>query len=839
MLAAASCAKELELNVNNDSDAQGLTLKFSCGDMTTRGTVLGENNENRVDRIDYFIFPYNEDGKVIDESEWVYQDSIVVAAGHEKDLEYETTVETGVLSKIFPDGAESAVIFAVANYNGKEILGDTKTWGGLHGLEVGQTFTKNGGKGFGLRWPRPMQTDNTALFFVMTADSVDVQFNKTGRYAIDAEVPLKRLASKVTVEFTYGNCTETKRDGTVITWVPQYLHEEARVYLSNAICTSTLGGPLQRPLNPDGGSESEPSANRDIFEYAYDFLTNFGGEGQPEKPYYYTYPISMEAGDDNQPYVKLVLPWYGYKYFGEVAEGGSVPAFDPADPNWRFYKQKEVYYKVVLPRETIKEPNCIYEYKVNVNIIGSDKEVKVTGYEYVVKDWSSDKAIDASVATGRYISLDIPKDEYDMYTDEVEIVFVSSGEVIPIVDSIYQLNLSNPTPSKDIFMLKDVVPEEAKVADGLLDTKNVTEEDVKGWVTIPEGTTYIKINHAIDNRLLIDKDGDGDVDDKNPAFDMSPYVFVVRLHLEAAGDDTSFDRVVTITQYPSIYVIADPSNSYAYVKGYTSTYDTGYAYIWDDNRNSGSGSTPSSNWNGNYYLGTVAMRSLENSANKNTNQYSITVTILDPSTNKVSVGSNDYAMTIGDTRGPKTSLSGMSDLGNSYRPSSDDSQRLVAPRLRVASSYGASIRFTYEGAKKRCAAYQENGYPAGRWRLPTLAEIQFMITLSEYGFIPELFSPSTYTRNNGDVHRTGYWSSGGWLYYGGTQTIKSIDLSSRTATYTPRYTGPQSYSNEYGYQIGTNYYFGATRCVYDEWYWGSDPVSDEDRWLGYMTNETN
>ena len=57
-----------------------------------------------------------------------------------------------------------------------------------------------------------------------------------------------------------------------------------------------------------------------------------------------------------------------------------------------------------------------------------------------MKDWLTKAPVSSNVATGRYISLDIPKDEYDMYVDEIDITFVSSGKVIPVVLEIYQLN---------------------------------------------------------------------------------------------------------------------------------------------------------------------------------------------------------------------------------------------------------------------------------------------------------------------------------------------------------------------------------------------------------------
>ena len=84
-----------------------------------------------------------------------------------------------------------------------------------------------------------------------------------------------------------------------------------------------------------------------------------------------------------------------------------------------------------------------------------------------------------------------------------------------------------------------------------------------------------------------------------------------------------------------------------------------------------------------------------------------------------------------------------------------------------------------EGARKRCATYQEQGCPAGRWRIPTYAELKFIVWLGQTGKIPRLF-------NDGGT----YWTAQG-LY-----TIKadgSLEASSSTSSY--------------------------VRPIYDEWYW--------------------
>ena len=88
---------------------------------------------------------------------------------------------------------------------------------------------------------------------------------------------------------------------------------------------------------------------------------------------------------------------------------------------------------------------------------------------------------------------------------------------------------------------------------------------------------------------------------------------------------------------------------------------------------------------------------------------------------------------------------------------------------------------TFDDVFNRAATYQEDGYPAGRWRVATKSEVHFVAKLYADGKIPPLFSSGTsYWCNNGKVTPTS----------GGDVTIS--------------------------YETGGT---GSTRPVYDEWYW--------------------
>lgn len=156
---------------------------------------------------------------------------------------------------------------------------------------------------------------------------------------------------------------------------------------------------------------------------------------------------------------------------------------------------------------------------------------------------------------------------------------------------------------------------------------------------------------------------------------------------------------------------------------------------------------------------------------------------------------------------PRTYDSSNGILSN-YHPAFDNNtDNMIAPKIRVASSYGVCITGrTREEAEYRCASYQEDGIPAGRWRLPTFAEVEFIGTLSSLGRIPYLFG-SIVRDDDGEpiLDENGnqqgldddsyYWTANGLIRINNGQNI------TESATSDPDHAE-------------------SVRCVYDEWFWG-------------------
>jgi hypothetical protein len=271
----------------------------------------------------------------------------------------------------------------------------------------------------------------------------------------------------------------------------------------------------------------------------------------------------------------------------------------------------------------------------------------------------------------------------------------------------------------------------------------------------------------------------------------------------------SMSRQIHIRQYPPVSVSAFQSAGNVFVNGtgYSSTGDmvNSALRVQDDAANAGGAY--------NNFLGTVKASS--------DGEYFYDFSVLSFS---------DYpgGKMIGDARNHTTvDVAGIDELSNYMRAADADS--VVAPGFMVSSGQGESEpvgnalwQYTAVGdvpaasqaewqfysdhgdvttdpdeifarAEERCAAYQEDGFPAGRWRLPSEAEMRLMIELSNGGYIPQLFEDS----------RLYLVSDGGGLLVRNGQA-------------------PSKVSHDNIFNDGGTYRNSYVRCVYDTWYYGLD-----------------
>lgn len=291
---------------------------------------------------------------------------------------------------------------------------------------------------------------------------------------------------------------------------------------------------------------------------------------------------------------------------------------------------------------------------------------------------------------------------------------------------------------------------------------------------------------------------------------INAYTFTIKLkHIDAAADEPSARATVVITQIPAIYITTQSTASNRrFINKQNTTYRTNIGSWWNPeyiykgyvttNNSYPNDATQRRFWLGSYHNDDYV---------KNKNTYILTISkfatddnyiIADPRTRNVD-NLNESNLSASATASWSMEDDTNARLEHYYPADRDASKtRFIAPQLRVASQWGVTYQISRTGAERRCASYQEDGRPAGRWRLPTAAEIEYISRLSNKQYIPYLFGSSGETAN--------YWCASG-----------GIDVDNDTNN--PSVTIVETNDSERR----------AVRCVYDEWFWTTDTLTNANK----------
>lgn len=400
------------------------------------------------------------------------------------------------------------------------------------------------------------------------------------------------------------------------------------------------------------------------------------------------------------------------------------------------------YYRVPITGSedtpALLERNKYYKVNVNVSVLGSmnPREAVTLNADFIIYDWF-DMDISADMNNYKYLVLE----EYTSVmnnTNELRMPYVSSSALTMGKTQITKVTYPNYNAKTDDDSHTDTVE---------LDTPEAIQN--AGFLLSWNNDELI-FTHTVTTE------------------DYVPYTITVEV-----WNEQELDATWEITQYPAIYIVGDYNpngneNRFVYERNWiTSDRDP----IKDDRGNS---------------LGGVN-NPLVNATNKNLNQYTIYITSFDIAGSNYAIG-DPRSSTVDNLDFLNKEINGET-LSYYYPTRKNDVQNVIAPAFKIASSWGVvdANSLTYETAKRRCASYQENGYPAGRWRVPTEAEIQYIVSLSDRGVIPVLFG--------GD-----YYASSG-RYYDNESSPAGFHDDSRGGH--------------------------AVRCVYDVWYWGNEKMSEK------------
>lgn len=862
LMIAASCSEETSYNkgVYEGGDAIALKLHMDNGIETKSD---GVELENAVNSVQYFFYtdttttPVFTSARIENPTMTNNAYTISVTAGQNNFPD---------LNVLFPTNGAKVTVFGVFNYPETITAAPLQT---VKGLAVQQHFAyyykdptiyteERSGQ---VVIPDSMvgadPSNPVEKYFVMTGQK-EIELNGTGNYAVkytdEDVVEMRRLEAKFTFVVNVKNeivntssTTKTEGDGesatttaTTVTetWTPILNENNVRIYLCNADSTAVLGAPDAAPTY----SYNDPAR----FNYAPVIVSPESATSYTiNSPEFYSYPMTWAKGESTEPFVKLIIPWK----MEQTTKVGN------ADPVITYSTERELYYKVMFP-ETVINSNNHYQFTINVSLLGSefaDPTVTIPSQAQVLP-WSSNNKVNPVISDAKYLSLEKaevnktftqtvyegnPTDFETIYTTGTTVGFAASDIVSIELIKVYQKNLS--TGNTEYFVQNgtvnnsEITTYNSRNANPKKSTETtLTSEIINGWVKVDNDLKVIELYHVLN----------GDITSKN--LDVTPYTYEVKVHLGANNtiptyNDDSYTKYIKIIQYPQVYV-EEKANSVGgtlggvFVNGSQNT-STSWGRMsyetdsdWDYDWNEGWYQTYRYRGNGNNYnLGGVHGLTGDNT---NKNMYVITVSVSDDyiigdprSTTEMAsvyIYERSWSTSLEDITsslwqdGYSTYATGDKNKLSHYHAANgaDEYKKMIAPKIRIASSYGVCTTGRSEDeAVYRCASYQEDGYPAGRWRVPTLAEVQFISTLSTLGRIPYLFGLNSTTTSSDSYYRT----ASGWVHVN-NYTGNVRNNSNQTVK------GP--IAEEWTRNTPTS---GVSRCVYDEWFWGDEQITNKDR----------
>ena len=746
LILTTSCTQELQID-DSALEPGTITLTLQSVDAQTKATQAGETayNENLIKSVHYFFYP--KDGTDSNtEKEPAKRGQVT---NLDKQNQHTITVnasEDEIKNILFKYPYNDCDVYAIVNLPSDiniDELPDRK----LSTLK--QIVLEDANFEANLIQPS----------FVMEGLNVATVVDRNKVLAAKGTIPVDRVAAKISISIkvddrldlqTPPDTPDNETSGMIWTSNP----EQMTIEFVNGVNRTVLSG------NPD----EVILTDEDRFDVTHSVPKYSATDPKPETwvcDPYYTYPQKWEIGSDEEPYLFITLPWTTVIW---TSVDGQKPPI---------YKTYPCYYKIMLGSDELKR-NTWYDLKINIGILGSFENtpeviLPIEEVEYFVADWSDGLKVDSEILGAKYLVVD--KEEYKLYNEEtLTIPFTTSHECKIVSAKCTYPNLStNPativTLDKSQYFL-DVV-----------------------------GNT-IQFSHALNNDML------------STDLDFAPFTITLTIQHK---DDESFKKEITITQYPAIY--AEEYYNTDNTNGGQANTDNGFVWV---NGYQGNSTRPSGGQN---YFGGAGGNS--RSADPRMLVFTVTTTegtdfiIGDPR-------STDYTYTAADAtwysaRAAAYDTNGNRELNYYYGTyvtsagynttsgtaiyANDDAAEtaeptinMIAPKFRLSSGYGTVTETTgatsLETMKKRCASYQEDGYPAGRWRLPTRAEFQFIYTQICYEKLPEVYFRPQTTAN------MSYWCAHGL----GTPNNDGLVEMSYIGYYTGRNTTP-------------------VRCVYDEWYW--------------------
>ena len=517
---------------------------------------------------------------------------------------------------------------------------------------------------------------------------------------------------------------------------------------------------------------------------------------------FYSYPCAWSDLSDYATTVVFRIPW---RIVGET------------NYQWKKYQLSPNISTLDLKR------NQYYRTFVNVQSLGgADKEslVVVPDCDYEIIPWMNESTsgggqgvVPGELITYKYLVMDHPEQVINN-EETVYFTYVSSSPIasVQITTIQYYVNTNaNPLQTQNV--------NRTITADSQTISTNA------GDITVDKSNAgYVKIYRSLDNvyssvtinAVVTNQDGCT----QNIQVVQNPSIQLVRE--TGAGNVFVNGWFARLTSVPP--GTGWNSNNYRYTDNTQNAsgtfYHNGRNTLWSTSNNRISSGTTTINGHtcGSYGIVLGSVSNLNNTIDRHFYTTLITVSSFNSSNDYYTANNEDIHYRIGDPRVPASDVynganawtnesnfyayvyhnNSTTEVAGSWEEPGSiliatqvaDDQNIIAPMLLVSSALNANESLTFPNIVKRGATYQEAGYPAGRWRLPTEAEIAFIVARQKEGVIPTLYATNT-----------DYWAGSGRL----------VEIPS-AANAAITFSNPASAST-----------VSSCRYVYDLWYWGEDP----------------
>ena len=753
--AVISCTAEILLP---DYSTDHIVLNVYNSNMTKAAGNYDTSYERQLNRLDCFFY-------IKDKTD---QPCVYYHKADVNELDQATVpffVNDLVLKEIFPKGALCDV-FVIANLPGDHTFEANTPETTVQAL--GQ-LTLDMTKG---------EYDVFGKSFVMTGSGV-VQKGKNSNAT--ATIALARVASKVTMTVKIPMSIEVQNGDSIDKMVPVLADNEGNPTLKTSFRYGTSKSYLSGAFPED--SDNFIWTNKIPYTKSASSLGSYYVY-TCDVPFY-TYARSWDKGSESAAYVTFEMPWG----VDENNDGG-------ADDEYKTY-----YYQLLVNgagRNFV--PNAWYDMIVTVGVLGSSVESlpkELDELSYFVLDWttetsngehgSGDRQEDVEIEKFNY--LEVPQTHIEMdNVDEVSIRYNASHKIGVKFDTKGGKTIEGLSGTTNLSALY------IENGSGTPAAKEIDDIILKDPTKLDADETNVNSQFTDNNKGLLTFKYNLSDDIYSPT-----YVFLT-IWLDVNGDgihnsDEILTQDITIVIYPAIYIVGDNSYDYSiFINGnYNSNRSSGnnLSYLKIAGKQVGKAAGDDDNT----YMHIISITAFnENNYkfaynnNKNKDKEYIIGDPRERSSNKFNVP-NDNATVKTDATGwiKAKDVNGVERNLEYYYPTSTEanSYQVIAPKFRIASKLGGYSKSDPEGAAYRCASYQEHGFPAGRWRLPTTAEVLYIIELQRLGKIQQLF----------------YGNS---TYFSATDRVTTDNNNNYTLSY----------------GVGTDQ--ASVRCVYDEWYWGSD-----------------